>query len=273
MSKLDVDGIQEPLAELTSTRLEKLEVFSSIASTNTYLMSQPPPAEGRYRVAVADHQTSGRGRHFRRWISAPGSGVYLSFAYTFPDKSGPIAGLTLAIGVGVVSALQRLDIDGISLKWPNDIVALDGKLGGILTEVQSGTEPGTTVVTGVGLNVDIEQRIDFGAESEWAQKAVDLKSVMPDIPDREIIVGALIDSLYLTFRQFAESGLAAFMDDWRQHDWLRGREITVDMPDKQVTGKAAGVDDDGMLLVDTNAGQVRVLSGSIVMAGPRGPAN
>jgi BirA family biotin operon repressor/biotin-[acetyl-CoA-carboxylase] ligase len=273
MSKLDVDGIQEPLADLTNTKLEKLEVFSSIASTNTYLMSQPPPAEGRYRVAVADHQTSGRGRHYRRWISAPGSGVYLSFAYTFPAKSGQIAGLTLAIGVGVVSALQRLGIDGIGLKWPNDIVALDGKLGGILTEVQSGAEPGTTVVTGVGLNVDIAHRIDFGAESNWAHKAVDLKSVMPDIPDREIIVGALIDSLYLTFRQFAESGLAAFMDDWRQHDWLRGREITVDMPDRQVTGMAAGVDADGTLLVDTGTGQVRVLSGSIVMAGPRKPVS
>jgi BirA family biotin operon repressor/biotin-[acetyl-CoA-carboxylase] ligase len=273
MSKLDVEGIQEPLAELTNTKLEKLEVFSSIASTNTYLMSQPPPAEGRYRVAVADHQTSGRGRHYRRWISAPGSGVYLSFAYTFPEKSGSVAGLTLAIGVGVVSALQRLDIDGISLKWPNDIVALDGKLGGILTEVQSGTEPGTTVITGVGLNVDIEDRIDFGVESDWTHKAVDLKSVAPETPDREIIVGALIDSLYLTFRQFAESGLAAFMDDWRQHDWLRGREITVDMPDKQVTGMAVGVDDDGMLLVDTGTGQVRVLSGSIVMAGPREPVS
>lgn len=269
MSKLDVDGIQEPLAELTNTKLEKLEVFSSIASTNTYLMSQPPPAAGRYRVAVADHQTSGRGRHYRRWISAPGSGVYLSFAYTFPDRSTAVSGLTLAIGVGVVSALQRLGVEGVSLKWPNDIVALDGKLGGILTEVQSGDEGGITVVTGVGLNVDIAERVDFGAESDWAHRAVDLKSIMPDHPERELVVGALIDSLYLTFRRYDEAGLPVFMDDWRQHDWLHGREITVDMPDKQVTGEAAGINDDGMLLVDTATGQVKVLSGSIVMAGPR----
>jgi len=269
MSKLDVEGIQQPLTELTNTKLEKIEVFSSIASTNTYLMSQPPPAPGRYRVAVADHQTSGRGRHYRRWISAPGSGVYLSFAYTFSRDASSLEGLTLAIGVGVVSALRKLDIEGISLKWPNDIVALDGKLGGILTEVQSGTGAGATVVTGVGLNVDIQQRVDFGVESGWAQRAVDLKSVTTELPQREIIVGALIDSLYVTFRQFAESGLAPFLDDWRQHDWLRGREITVDMPDRQVTGIAAGVADDGTLLVDTAAGPVRVLSGSIVKVGPR----
>ena len=174
--------------------------------------------------------------------------------------------MTLAIGVGVIAALQKLGIDGISLKWPNDIVAHDGKVGGILTEVQSGSGAGATVVTGIGLNVKIEQRIDFGAESEWAHKAVDLASVKADLPPREIIVGALIDSLYVTMRQFAESGLAPFMEEWRQHDWLRGRQIVVDMPDKQVAGAAAGVGDDGTLLVDTAAGQVRVLSGSIVMA-------
>jgi hypothetical protein len=68
MSKLDVAGVQQPLTELAIANLEKLEVFSSIASTNTYLMSQPAPAAGRFRVAIADPQTSGRGRHYRRWL-------------------------------------------------------------------------------------------------------------------------------------------------------------------------------------------------------------
>jgi BirA family biotin operon repressor/biotin-[acetyl-CoA-carboxylase] ligase len=269
MSKLDVAGVHKPLTELAQSHLEKLEVFSSIASTNTYLMSQAAPAAGRYRVAIADHQTSGRGRHYRRWISAPGSGVYLSFAYTFPEGVQQIEGLTLAIGVGVISALQRLDVEGLSLKWPNDIVALDGKLGGILTEVQSGRSPDTTVVTGIGLNVAIDKQVEFGGDSNWAHQAVDLESIKPELPGRELIAGNLIDALYLTFRQFGDSGLSAFMNDWRQYDWLRGREVTVDMPERQITGIAAGIGDDGTLLVDVNGQQVQVLSGSIVMAGPR----
>jgi len=269
MSKLDVVGVQQPLTELALAKLEKLESFSSIASTNTYLMSQPPPAAGCYRVAIADHQTSGRGRHFRRWISAPGSGLCLSFSYTFANRRGQLEGLTLAIGVGVLGALQRLEIDGVSLKWPNDVVALDGKLGGILTEVQSGKSEHVTVVTGIGLNVDIPQRIDFDVESDWAHRAVDLKSVNPNSPDRELIAGTLVDHLFLTFRRFEETGLQGFMGDWRTNDWLLGREITVDMPDKQITGTAAGVAEDGALLVDTNNGQARVISGSIVMAGPK----
>lgn len=273
MSKLDVAGVQQPLSELASSSLEKLEVFSSIASTNTYLMSQTAPAAGRFRVAIADHQTSGRGRHYRRWISAPGSGVYLSFAYTFPNRVDKLGGLTLAIGVGVITALQHLDVEGLGLKWPNDIVARDGKLGGILTEVQSGRSPDMTVVTGIGLNVAIDSRIEFGTDSNWAHQAVDLKSIKTDLPGRELIAGTLINALYLTFRQFEDTGLRAFMNDWRHYDWLRGREITVDMPDRQVTGIAAGINDDGTLLVDVNGRQVQVLSGSIVMAGPRESEN
>ena len=270
MSRLDAAGIQGPLTELAAAGLDKLEVFSSIASTNTYLMSQPAPAVGRYRVAIADHQTSGRGRHYRRWISAPGAGLCLSFAYTFDRAAAELEGLTLAIGVGTVNALRQLDVDGVSLKWPNDIVALDGKLGGILTEVQAGGSAGVTVVTGIGLNVDIGERIDFGVESDWAHSAVDLQSLVGDPPARELLAGTIIDHLYVAFRRFDEYGLAVFMDEWRRRDWLRGKDITVDMPDRQVTGIAAGVDDSGVLLVATSNGEVPVISGSIVMAGPAG---
>jgi len=268
MSKLDVANIQRLISELANAKLEKLEVFSSIASTNTYLLSQAAPATGRYHVAVADHQTSGRGRHYRRWISAPGSGLCMSFCFTFSKKIEQLPGLTLAIGVGVIGALQQLEIEGVSLKWPNDLVALDGKLGGILTEVQSGKGDGVTVVTGIGLNVHAREKFDFGAESDWARQAVDLNSIRPDPPARELLAGTIVDHLYWTFSRFDESGFAGFAQEWQHYDWLRGREITVDMPDKQVTGIAAGVDDDGALIIDNKSGRSRVISGSIVMAGP-----
>jgi BirA family biotin operon repressor/biotin-[acetyl-CoA-carboxylase] ligase len=270
MSRLDAAGIQTPLTELAAAGLEKLEVFSSIASTNTYLMSQPAPAIGRYRVAVADHQTSGRGRHFRSWISAPGASLCLSFAYTFDRTAAEIEGLTLAIGVGTVSALRQLDVEGVSLKWPNDIVALNGKLGGILTELQAGSSGAVTVVTGIGLNVNIADRLDVGVGSEWAHQPVDLMRLVGEPPARELLAGTLMEHLYRVFRRFDEHGLAAFTDEWRKHDWLRGREIAVDMPDREVTGIAAGVDDSGALLVETSAGKVPVISGSIVMAGSAG---
>lgn len=135
--------------------------------------------------------------------------------------------------------------------------------------MQSGKSEHVTVVTGIGLNVNIPQRIDFDVESDWAHRAVDLKSVGLNLPGRELLAGTLVDYLFLTFKRFEESGLQGFMGEWRANDWLLGREITVDMPDKQITGTAAGIAEDGALLVDTNNGQARVISGSIVMAGPK----
>jgi BirA family biotin operon repressor/biotin-[acetyl-CoA-carboxylase] ligase len=270
MSSLEATGVQQPLSELTNAKLDKLEAFSSITSTNTYLMTQPAPAPGRFRVAIADHQTSGRGRHYRRWISPPHSGLYLSLSYTFLEMPEHLPGLTLALGVGVIDALTKLDIEGVSLKWPNDIVAHDGKLGGILTEVQSSSGEGVTIVTGIGLNVHIRETFDFGAESDWAHRAIDLRAIAEELPPRELLAGTIIECVYSTCVRFEALGFEGFAEDWRRHDWLMGREVTVDMPGKQTTGIAAGVDADGALIIDTKAGKTRVISGSIIMAGVEG---
>jgi BirA family biotin operon repressor/biotin-[acetyl-CoA-carboxylase] ligase len=175
--------------------------------------------------------------------------------------------LTLAIGVAVIHALQDLQVDGVSLKWPNDIVALDRKLGGILTEVQSGSGDGVTVVTGIGLNVRLGEHIDLSAESDLAHRAIDLSSLRSEPPTRELLAGTIVEKLHTAFTEFELSGFAGFANDWQRFDWLRGKEITVDMPGKQMTGIAAGVDDDGALLIDGKSGRERVISGSIVMAG------
>lgn len=267
MSTLDVAEIQQPLTEPAASRLDQFEVFDSIASTNTYLMSQPAPAAGRYRVAIADRQTSGRGRHDRRWISEPGAGLYMSLAYTFANATRDLSILTLATGVGVAEALERLGVSGVALKWPNDIVALDGKLGGILTEVQSGTSPGVTVVTGVGLNLKMPESADRGVTSGWAHRAVDLRAVMGEVPARERIAAAFIEHLYLALTEFRGTDPDGFLAKWRRRDWLLGRTISVDTGSKVITGRAAGVGDDGGLLVDTRDGRVSVLSGSIAEAG------
>ena len=269
MSNLDAGLIRRSLAEPTQAQLEQVEVFDRIASTNTHLLTSTAPAPGRLRLAVADHQTAGRGRHNRRWLSPSGSGLCLSLAYTFADHREDLPALTLAIGVGIVRALRCLDIQGVSLKWPNDIVALDGKLGGVLTEVQGGTGAGVTVITGIGMNIDLPEPLDFGAESDWAHRVIDLKGIRPDYPERELIAAHLVSTVHAAMVTFETQGFVAFLQEWRQSDWLLGRAITVDLDDRQVTGTAAGVDADGALLVAIGDGShARIISGSILLAGP-----
>lgn len=270
MSSPEASLVRSSLSADSRSRLEELEVFGSVASTNSYLMSQAPPAAGRFRVAIADQQTAGRGRHHRRWVSPPGAGLYMSFAYSFEDPPEQLPSLTLAIGVGVIAALHKFNIEGVSLKWPNDIVALDGKLGGILTELQSGTRAGVTVVTGIGLNVSLPEDAETSIDSDWARRIVDLASICESLPGRVEMAAAVVDELHSVMTRFEALGFAGFAEAWAKHDWLRQREIVVDLPDQQISGTAAGVDNDGALLVQTASAKIRIVSGSIVLAGLSG---
>lgn len=272
MSSLDASLISQQLRRRTNARLDTLEIFGSIDSTNSYLMARPAPAQGRFRVAIADHQTHGRGRHDRRWLSPQGSGLYLSLGYAFEDTPGHLPGLTLALGVAVVNALASLDISGISLKWPNDIVALGGKLGGILSEMQSGNTNGAVVVTGIGLNLDLPDRMDLDDDFGWAHKAVDVKTVAGGLPSRTDLAARIIDEFVSAIVRYERDGFEAFVDDWRRHDWLKGREVTVDTPGRQVTGTADGIDAEGALLVSNGPARMRIVSGSIVLANRAEPA-
>ena len=266
MINLDAHAIRRSLSAQLTSRLDEFEILPTIDSTNSYLLQQPSPKAQRFRVAIADHQTAGRGRHNKNWQSPPGSGLCLSLAYTYAAMPESLPALTLALGVGVINALSGSGVECVSLKWPNDIVALDRKLGGMLVEVQSGSVTGVTVVVGIGLNVDLSGQIDFGTNQTWAQCAVDMKSVRSNPPQRNILAAALIEHFIATLLRFEIQGFGGFVDEWREYDWLFGKVVTVEMPDGQLTGVAAGVDIDGALLVDTGRGQRRVISGSIVMA-------
>ena len=270
MTRIDADTIRLFAGESTVERFAGLHVFAEIDSTNSFLMQQPGPHPGELSLAVTTNQTAGRGRHGKTWHSPPGSGLCLSAAYTFASEPQNLPALTLALGLGVVDALEELGIDGVQLKWPNDLVALDGKLGGILTERQQRTAGSVTVVTGIGLNLDLTDVDDFGAEAGWARRIVDLKSLCEQVPQRERIAGVLATRLLQTFVEYESNSFARFIEPWSRRDWLFGREITVDTANGPIAGVGAGVAADGALLVSTpGSGVRRVTSGSIVVAGDR----
>jgi len=271
MTSLDAEVIRQLAKDPVRERLAHIRVFSEIDSTNSYLMQMPAPEPGMLSVAVTNNQTAGRGRHGKTWQSPPGSGLCLSAAYTFARQPEDLPALTLALGLGAIDALESLGASGVELKWPNDLVALDGKLGGILTEVQQQSAGTATVVTGIGVNVDLKSKLDLGTETDWAQRVVDLKSICDAPLSHEEIAGEFTTHLLQAFVDFETSGFAAMADRWPLYDWLLGRDITVDTADGQVSGVGAGIGNDGALLVETpESGVRRVTSGSIIKAGSRG---
>lgn len=270
MTRLDRDAIQAHLGEAAARRLARLEAFAEIESTNSYLLTRDAPPPGNIRVALTDNQVAGRGRHGRVWQLPPGSGIALSIGYTFAQQPANLAALTLATGLGVVEALGGLGVAGVQLKWPNDLIAGDGKLGGILTESQPLSRGAIMVVTGLGLNLELDRQTASGLAAAGGRPVVDLVGISGAVPCRNELAARLIERLCATFVAYESSGFSAYAERWAEIDWLRGRRLQVDTPSTSISGIGAGVAGDGALLVATGSGEVaRITSGTIVMTGER----
>lgn len=266
MTSLDAGVIRESASDQTREKLARLAVFAEVESTNSYLLQRSGPAPGEISVAVTTNQTAGRGRFDKKWLSPPGSGLCLSVAYTFARRPENLPALTLALGLGAIAALEELGATNVQLKWPNDLVALESKLGGILTEVQPQSKGDVTVVAGIGVNVDLKGNPEI--KSDWARQVVDLGDICEELPKSEQIAGTLMTHLLQAFIDFEKSGLTPFADRWPRYDWLLGREIVVDTAQDRITGVGAGIANDGSLAVDTpESGIQRVTSGTVLLAG------
>ena len=265
MSSIDAESIRDALNRDVAARMGKLEIFAEIESTNTYLLQQRAPRAGMFRVAIADHQTAGRGRQGRQWISVPGSSLCMSLAYTFSGQPDNLPGLTLAIGVAARNALHQAGVDNIGLKWPNDLVAQDSKLGGILVETHLRTGSDTTIVAGVGINVDLPIDLVSDQALRWAHRAIDLKSIAQAPVSREMLSAALVDQLIESLDLYESGGIGVFIDSWRELDWLCEREISIEQASGLIRGIACGIDDDGALLLNTGVTVTRIIAGSIIL--------
>ena len=273
MATLNSDQIRLVLPAAVRERLETIETFAELDSTNDYLLSQSAPLPQRMRVAIAGHQTAGRGRMDKRWVSPPNAGIWMSLAYTFERMPDQFNALTLAQGVAAIAALEELGFSGVLLKWPNDLIAENRKLGGLLAEMRTGKGDGVTIVLGIGINVDFGQASDTSAELTPPETAIDLRSLSSQMPDRQELIVALIAKLFDCFDHFGSSGFAGFRNAWQRQDWLRGRRIRIDNPDGAITGTASGIDASGALLLTSADGMKSIISGSVtVLPGEqRGP--
>lgn len=265
---LQTDNIRQSLSKAVLLQLDQLDVFDEVASTNSYLLRQPRPSAGRFSVAIAEQQTAGRGQRGNQWFSPPSSGIYLSIAYTFGIVPSQQSSLTLAMGVAAVQALAAVGITGVSVKWPNDLVACDGKAGGILTEVVPAGKEGITAVIGIGLNVDLSLVKSPIGHSGVLGKTTDLRCCNANLPTRSVICASLIEKLAAALAFFETDGFAPFHHAWQECDWLRNRRILVASSAAEIAGTADGIDTDGALLVRTDSERHRVVSGSVTKIEP-----
>lgn len=209
-------------------------------------------------VVLAGEQTGGRGRLGREWASPPG-GVYLS-AVLRPDLApSETAPLPLVVGVGVARALEHLGAE-VRLKWPNDVYCADGrKVAGILVEMSAEAERVEWLVAGIGVNVR--------ADRTSAPGACFLDEVVAQPAGLARVAAAVLDGLAEALRDFEAGGFDALRPDYERRAWLTSRDVVVRdiRGDVRASGRVAGVDESGRLVLEGPQGPAVVATGEVTL--------
>jgi len=236
---------------------QPLYAVESTGSTNDDAMAAARAGAPHGATFLAEEQTRGRGRRGSRWSSQPGESLTFSVLLRARLPHERMSALTLAIGLAVREAVARRVSSTIRIKWPNDIVAAEGrrKLAGILLESQVQGADVAALVVGIGLNVGMRR-----FEAELSDTATSLALLEASDLDRESLLADVLFELEARFSSYERSGLSAMLGELRAHDALLGTLVKSD----QASGIARGIDEQGALVLETPEGSlVRVVSGSI----------
>lgn len=243
---------QTLLAHLHSSArasLSELEVLPLIDSTNTRAMLRAAQGQGGY-VCLAELQSAGRGRRGRTWVSPFGKNIYLSITWSFDAGVAALEGLSLAVGVALARVLRELGIEGIALKWPNDILCHGRKLAGVLLEMTGDPAGVCQVVVGVGLNVAMPAASERQIDQPW----VDVQTLLSEagLPPvaRNYLAAALIDELLPLLQNYQSRGFSAYREDWLALDAFADSPVELRAADRAIYGVARGVSETGALCLE-----------------------
>lgn len=236
--------------------------FPNTDSTNKQAMLAAANGAAEGAVFTADEQTAGRGRGDHTWHSPAGQGLYASIVLRPQLAPNDVLWLSLIAGLAVHAAIKEITTLDVDLRWPNDIMLADKKLGGILTEL--GTESGRIIhaVVGIGLNINQPQ---FPAD--LAALATSLRIETDREWPRDEILTTLLRALDREYRALL-SARAATQDIIRRFEqassYARNARVAVDdHGTAQFTGVTDGLDARGFLRVRTNEGMRTVMSGGV----------
>jgi BirA family biotin operon repressor/biotin-[acetyl-CoA-carboxylase] ligase len=233
-----------------------IEVVLETGSTNADLLARLPALAAPV-LRIAERQTAGRGRAGRSWLSAPGASLTFSLAWRFQGPLHRMAGLPLAVGVALAETLGTLGVP-VQLKWPNDVMRDGAKLAGILVETQAAADGAIWAVIGCGVNLLLPDELEAAvgrpvASAPWLAQM-----------DRNLLMATLLSRLAAILAEFDDTGFAPFAGRWNALQGWRGEAVNIlDQGVVVQHGHAAGVDDQGRLLLDTPAGRSAVLSGDV----------
>ena len=255
---LDGQAITGALAVAAKPHLSKINIFQTIDSTNTYARELAEKNSVSGLVILAEQQTGGRGRRGKSWVSPFAANIYLSIVWDFEQGAEALEGLSLAVGVAVRRALIAHGVQGVKLKWPNDIYVEQKKLGGILLEMIGDPAGHCSVVIGVGLNVSMPVSQASAIDQDWTDVATELQD---KLPARNKLAAELISEILPLLSTFQEQGFAAYRDEWQAADAFYGQPAVISTPKQSTAGIVKGVGINGALRLELDSGNIESFIG------------
>lgn len=289
LSSPDIPTKEEVEAVFKGDVLGKEIIFFDVTtSTNDRAMQigqlsnsagKRPGQQGRKKlegiVIIANEQEKGRGRFGREWISPPGVNLYFTVLLEPPFSPKEASIITLMASVAVVSSIREQTGLSASIKWPNDILINNKKVGGILTEMKSDMDMIDFIAVGIGVNVNMSSGMFTKAVRSVATS---LKLEKKEPVNRVELLGLILSKLEYWYKNIINGRKDTLIEKWRSLDSTIGYTVKVKTPEGVISGIAEGVSDDGELIIKlfsgeakkVYAGEVTILKGSNQQSGIRG---
>lgn len=237
---------------------KKIYYFDAPSSTMDIAMDLGIKGAPEGTLVLAETQTKGRGRLSRTWFSPKYKGIYLSLLLRpkILPYQAPI--FTLLAAVSICEAVKEITDLDVQIKWPNDILIHDKKLGGILTELDAETDEVRFIIIGIGINVNNDKRtLVAGATS--------LKNEKKESIIRLELLKGILRKIEVNYLKFQGKGTQPILEKWRDYSITLGKRVKVNFHQRHIEGEAVDIDTDGGLLVRRDSGLVeKITAGDVV---------
>ena len=246
----------------------KILRFDSLASTNTEAARQAAQGAAEGLCIVADEQTAGRGRLQRPWLSPKGAGLYFSIVLRprIDQSAWPV--ITLMASLAVHDALRvscKLETD---IKWPNDLLVNERKLCGVLAETVE-TPLGRAVIIGIGINLTAD-----ALPVALQDRATSVEMETNNSAESKAVLQALVNALERRYELLQSTGgRDEIIREWcARSSYASGKRIRIANGEEILAGTTRGLESNGALRVETDAGEIKSVSaGDVTILGTTSP--
>ncbi|MFB3886408.1 MAG: biotin--[acetyl-CoA-carboxylase] ligase [Thermodesulfobacteriota bacterium] len=240
---------------------QTIHYFESVDSTNSkaYQLATQGAEEGE--VVIAESQKKGRGRLGRHWVSPPFLNLYLSVVLRPQIPPHQASLITLMAAVAAADAIERYSGLVPLIKWPNDILLSGRKVAGLLNEIRSETDRIHFVILGIGVNLNMEEKMFL---KELREVATCLKREMGQTISRKAFLLFLLEELERWYTIFLKEGGDPVLKAWGDRAKIKGKRVKVTSFEETLSGVAVEVDSDGALILEMKDGRrKRIVAGDV----------